>query len=266
MDFLSSDEHNKDLRERLLAEQKLVERNRKIFAFFSMSILEIWEHFTVDQDLKEIVFIRSEVTAQSFIRHLQQGKTINEFESFYPKLNSTSLDVLYKAFNPKGDCDNDMIGQLQRKSIPLVSSHNIKQFIEIGQYLKATENDDQVIDLESKSITQFIKKLNQATSYLIIGGIAVNHHGHIRCTKELDIWCSRPQDLMFLKVPKYVNIFFDLDTLTMRHFWGCYYRSERIILEGHTLQIIGFDDLLFEKRSRHSILDQSDILHLEKTK
>ncbi|MEP3388739.1 MAG: DUF6036 family nucleotidyltransferase [Reichenbachiella sp.] len=254
-----NDEYNERFRKHLKAEQKQVEQNRLIFAYFSMSVLDFWEHCTMDKESKEIVFIGSKVTTRSFINHLLKNRPVKEFEERYPEICTTSLEVLGKSFNPKGDCDNDLIGKLQQKSLPEASAENINQFIELRNYIKTTDDRNDILDLTSKAMLQFLKNLNQATSYLIVGGLAVNHHGHIRITQNLDVWCSRPQDIAFIEIPENVNMFFDMSTLGMRHFWGCYYRSEEIDFNGIRLRFIGIEDLLVEKRGRNSIIDQSDI-------
>jgi hypothetical protein len=47
----------------------------------------------------------------------------------------------------------------------------------------------------NKDFKEFIELLNvHKVEYLVIGGYAVDYHGHPRCTKDIDFWIRLTKD------------------------------------------------------------------------
>lgn len=122
--------------------------------------------------------------------------------------------------------------------------------------------------------------------YLIVGGYAVGFHGHVRYTKDLDIWIeATPQNAKrvlhaldefgfasvglteadFLEPGSVIQLGYPpnrLDLLTQPDgvtFVDCWSARETVDLDGVTANVIGFDDLVANKRASGRARDLADI-------
>lgn len=134
---------------------------------------------------------------------------------------------------------------------------------------------------------EFIKCLNAAAvRYLVIGGYAVMHHGHIRPTKDIDIWVE-PDGENSERVVDAIKRFgfgglgytssdfrepgffvrfgrppLQIDILTSSpevEFAGCYARRETVDADGVAVSVIGRDDLIASKYGAGRPQDLADI-------
>lgn len=128
--------------------------------------------------------------------------------------------------------------------------------------------------------------------YLIIGGYAVGFHGHVRYTKDLDIWIeateANAQRVLraldefgfssvglttadFLVPGSVIQLGYPpnrLDLLTQPDgvtFVECWNARESVDLDGLTVNLIGFDDLIANKRASGRQRDLADIEDLGAT-
>lgn len=122
--------------------------------------------------------------------------------------------------------------------------------------------------------------------YLIVGGFAVGVHGHVRYTKDLDIWVdATPENAArliqvledfgfgdlglaaedFLQPGNVVQLGYPpnrLDLLTQPSgvtFTDCWDARLRVELGGVTANVMGFDDLIKNKRASGRLRDLADI-------
>lgn len=123
--------------------------------------------------------------------------------------------------------------------------------------------------------------------YLIIGGYAVGFHGHVRYTKDLDVWVEPTVDNAELVLaaleefgfrslglttsdltspdtviqlgypPNRIDLLTEPSGVTFEECWS---RRERVLLNHElTVNIIGFDDLISNKRESGRPRDLADI-------
>ncbi len=137
---------------------------------------------------------------------------------------------------------------------------------------------------------EFLKLLNdRGVDYLVIGAYAVNFHGYIRSTDDIDIWIAiRPDNAHRLvealrafgfDVPKLRDELFLLPDKLVRlgsppvrieiattisgvQFDECYSRSVEAVLDGITTRIISLADLRKNKRAAGRGKDLVDLEHL----
>ena len=122
--------------------------------------------------------------------------------------------------------------------------------------------------------------------YLIVGGFAAGVHGHVRYTKDLDIWIEPTVGNSRLVIDVLRQFGFGelglcaadfqapgnviqlgyppnrLDLLTQPSgvsFDDCWSRRIRVDLGGVTANVIGFDDLIANKRASGRLRDLADI-------
>jgi predicted nucleotidyltransferase len=146
--------------------------------------------------------------------------------------------------------------------------------------------------LESLKFLDGLEKFK--VEYLIIGGVAVNIHGFQRATADLDIWFN-PTEVNFKKLLSCCNALgYDISDLEKHtkslsetiiriplesfsiemlpfldgknEFYDLYGRSDSITIEGQTVRVISYDDLIASKANVHRAKDLEDIAQLERRK
>jgi predicted nucleotidyltransferase len=141
----------------------------------------------------------------------------------------------------------------------------------------------------------FLDGLERANvEYLIIGGVAVNIHGFQRATGDLDIWFNPTKEnfkrllICFQKLGYDISDF-EKSTKTLSEtiirlplesfyiemlpfldgksdFDSIHKRSDSITVEGLTVKVISYDDLIACKANVHRAKDLEDIAQLERRK
>ncbi len=144
----------------------------------------------------------------------------------------------------------------------------------------------------SADFVDFLRLLTEKdVDYLIIGGFAVGHYGYVRNTGDFDIWI-RPTDrnaeltaealeefgyalkeasLPYLRNPGKILRMgmppFRLEVSTSIdgvEFDDCFPRRETVQHEGLTINFIGYDDLIANKKASGRLKDLADVEELEK--
>ena len=143
----------------------------------------------------------------------------------------------------------------------------------------------------SQDFREFIELLikNEA-EYLIVGGYAVGIHGHPRYTGDLDIWLNatpqnaaqilksvnefgfasfkltkedftKPGNVIQLGYPPLrIDLLTEIDGVT---FEACFKNRKGVIIEGLTVNFIGYNDLLKNKKESGRPRDIDDIDNLK---
>lgn len=143
----------------------------------------------------------------------------------------------------------------------------------------------------SQDFREFIELLikNEA-EYLIVGGYAVGIHGHPRYTGDLDIWLNatpqnaaqilksvnefgfasfkltkedftKPGNVIQLGYPPLrIDLLTEIDGVT---FEACFKNRKEVIIEGLTVNFIGYNDLLKNKKESGRPRDIDDIDNLK---
>lgn len=138
---------------------------------------------------------------------------------------------------------------------------------------------------------EFVELLEKnEVAYLIVGGYAVGYHGYPRFTGDLDIWLKVSADnaqkiiktidqfgmsSLSLTVadfmthdnivqigfpPLRIDLLSDIDGVT---FDECFTNKERVDHDGFVYNIIGYDDLIKNKKASNRGVDKGDIENLE---
>ena len=142
---------------------------------------------------------------------------------------------------------------------------------------------------------KFLEGLEKGlVEYLIIGGVAVNIHGFQRATGYLDIWFNPTNEnfqkllICFEKLGYDISDFkknnkalsetvirlplesFYIEMLPFldgkSDFYSVYGRADSITVEGLTVKVISYDDLIMCKANAHRAKDLEDIAQLERRK
>lgn len=144
----------------------------------------------------------------------------------------------------------------------------------------------------SADFADFLRLLTEkGVDYLIIGGFAVSHYGYVRNTGDFDIWirltddnaaltaealedfgyASKDESLPFLKNPGKILRMgmppFRLEVSTSIdgvEFDDCFPRRETVEHEGMTINFIGYNDLIANKKASGRLKDLADVEELEK--
>ena len=142
----------------------------------------------------------------------------------------------------------------------------------------------------SQDFREFIESLiKNNAEYLIVGGYAVGIHGHPRYTGDLDIWLNptpenaerllqsvnefgfssfqlatkdfiTPGNIIQLGYPPLrIDLLTEIDGVT---FSGCFQNRKEVIIDGLTINFIGYEDLLKNKKQSGRLRDIDDINHL----
>jgi predicted nucleotidyltransferase len=137
---------------------------------------------------------------------------------------------------------------------------------------------------------EFLRLLNSVeVRYLLIGGYAVNFHGHYRTTGDMDIWIAvDPENArrvsevlrkfgfsaqsvppnMFLEVGKIFRFGITpvrIELLTLPdgiEFESCYSRRINAEIDGVPVSVIALPDLIANKRASGRPKDHDDLLNL----
>lgn len=143
----------------------------------------------------------------------------------------------------------------------------------------------------SQDFREFVELLiKNKAEYLIVGGYAVGIHGHPRYTGDLDIWVNpTPENAAkilhcvnqfgfasyaltaadFMKEGNVVQLGYPpvrLDILTQLdgvEFEACFKSRKEVQLEGIVVNVIGYDDLLKNKKASGRARDLDDIDNLK---
>lgn len=126
--------------------------------------------------------------------------------------------------------------------------------------------------------------------YMVVGGIAVAIHGHVRYTKDLDVWfrgsednaarlvralgdfgiVTRPETLSEFCKPRAIlvlgkepNAIELINFADGVDFDDCYRRHVVVPLAGAQVAVIGLDDLRTNKKAVGRLQDLADIEHLD---
>lgn len=136
-----------------------------------------------------------------------------------------------------------------------------------------------------------MKLLNdRRIEYLLIGGYAVALYGHVRATKDLDLWLAAdpvsqdkladvlaafgfpredlPQPLFtpkktVLRMGVPPNRLELLSRITGAEFRDCFARRQMVDIDGISVPVISLEDLLHNKRSTGRAGDKADVERLE---
>ncbi len=143
----------------------------------------------------------------------------------------------------------------------------------------------------SQDFREFIELLiKNKAEYLIVGGYAVGIHGHPRYTGDLDIWLNatpqnaaqilksvnefgfasfkltkedftKPGNVIQLGYPPLrIDLLTEIDGVT---FEACFKNRKEVIIEGLTVNFIGYNDLLKNKKESGRPRDIDDIDNLK---
>ncbi|MEZ5040613.1 MAG: nucleotidyltransferase [Saprospiraceae bacterium] len=147
-------------------------------------------------------------------------------------------------------------------------------------------------DIFNADFKDFIKSLNNnEVEYILVGGYAVIIHGYNRTTGDMDIWVNRTKE-NYEKIVKSFHEFgmpiFDMteknflykdefdvfsfgippisiDLMTNvkgLEFKKCFKKAEFQHLEGISIKVLHFNDLIRAKKASNRSKDQDDIEHL----
>lgn len=144
-----------------------------------------------------------------------------------------------------------------------------------------------------KELAEFCSILNKnQVEYMVIGGIAVNLHGYTRATGDADIWYL-PTEKNFRNLIRSIQTFGydtgDLERLENYHtkgfiriplerfsiellsiidgnieFSAALQRAEKIVIDGISIPVMGYDDLIQNKIMSRRSKDMEDIKQLER--
>jgi len=143
----------------------------------------------------------------------------------------------------------------------------------------------------SQDFREFIALLiKNKAEYLIVGGYAVGFHGHPRYTGDLDIWLNpspRNAALILMSVnefgftsfnlsvtdftkpgnviqlgypPLRIDLLTEIDGVT---FHACFENKREVVIDGLSVNFIGYEDLLKNKRESGRPKDIDDIDNLK---
>ena len=133
--------------------------------------------------------------------------------------------------------------------------------------------------------------LDADVRFLVIGAYAVAFHGHVRATKDIDLWVKadpenakrafralalfgaplggvEPGDLLdpetVLQIglpPRRVDILSEIEGVQFDDAWR---RREQLDLDGLLVPVLGLDDLIEAKRATNRSQDRADVEALER--
>ncbi|NMM50333.1 nucleotidyltransferase [Marinigracilibium pacificum] len=169
-----------------------------------------------------------------------------------------------------------------------------------GVYESNSDNDPiQIMDISNIAVKQIFKTLEDLkVDYMIIGGLATVFYGHIRTTKDLDIWMKEvPANISILVnalkisnipfIDSYLNVklisgrsiltigkdkeivvnFMEyIKAYKNEDFLKCYKRATRSRFQDIQLTIISLKDLIWEKEHFGRYKDLYDVKQLRKFK
>ncbi len=149
--------------------------------------------------------------------------------------------------------------------------------------------------LFDQEVQKFLKTLNsKKVEYLVVGGFAVNYHGYIRATGDLDLWwnptgsnfkkvleaiqefgfdCSDVEHLQkydqvksLIRLP--LNEHFDIELLSLIDgkftFGEAFQSANETVIKDIPIKVIDYVHLIKNKLGAHRAKDLHDIAELEK--
>ncbi len=151
-------------------------------------------------------------------------------------------------------------------------------------------------DLFDSEIISLFKSLNeQAVKYILVGGLAVNYHGFIRSTGDVDVWIDDSKTNrnnfvnalnnygiegaeIFYKSPfvagyteitldngVYIDLMSDLQFFKKENFEECYRLAPKFnIFENITIKVLHINTLISEKEKSNRPKDNLDAQELKK--
>ena len=151
-------------------------------------------------------------------------------------------------------------------------------------------------DLFDSEIISLFKSLNeQAVKYILVGGLAVNYHGFIRSTGDVDVWIDDSKTNrnnfvnalknygiegaeIFYKLPfvagcteitldngVYIDLMSDLQFFKKENFEECYHLAPEFnIFENIIVKVLHINTLIAEKEKSNRPKDNLDAQELKK--
>jgi hypothetical protein len=152
------------------------------------------------------------------------------------------------------------------------------------------------VNLFEEELESFFAILNQhRVRYILVGGLAVNYHGHSRTTADVDIWIddsdNNREKLVkalnafgvegaeaFLTYPLiagyaeillnggiYVDLMADLVLLKQLNFEECYQLADQFLTsENISIHVLHINKLIEEKEKSDRLKDMDDVIQLKK--
>ena len=150
--------------------------------------------------------------------------------------------------------------------------------------------DDVRLNTDWKDFITLLEK--HRVEYLVVGGAAVNAHGFVRLTEDLDFWLARNaanagrvlaatlefgwsdpalsiaallepgQVFMLGRKPNRIDL---LTSISGVEFEACYPRRVPGLLDGVAIPLIALEDLLANKRASGRLRDLGDVEEFEKS-
>ena len=145
----------------------------------------------------------------------------------------------------------------------------------------------------ARDFQDFLKSLrSHGVEYLLIGGYAVGFYGYPRFTGDMDIWLRQtPENVArvigalkefgftegvspdlfaepgsMVRVGAWPNLLEIITSISGAEFDECYLRRATVDVNGIPVDVIGYDDLLVNKRASGRLKDLADLEMLEKNK
>ena len=143
----------------------------------------------------------------------------------------------------------------------------------------------------TQDFREFLQLLNsEKIDYLLLGGYAVALYGHIRPTKDMDVWVAMDAGNLARLIEALVKFGFRRESLSPEVFTGrqsvfrmgfppnrleiltqpsgvefqdCYSRRKVMEIDGVLVPVISYDDLLRNKRASNREKDLRDVAILE---
>lgn len=144
-----------------------------------------------------------------------------------------------------------------------------------------------MVESIGKDFKEFIELLNKNNvEYLVVGGYAVAFHGHIRATKDIDIWVEATEENAdriitalhefgfgsvdirkddFVKPDSIIQLGYPpnrIDILTSLKgvvFEECFKQKHKIVISNVTINYIDLENLLKNKKSVGRLRDLADV-------
>ncbi len=146
----------------------------------------------------------------------------------------------------------------------------------------------------TQDFKEFLNLLNsEKIEYLLIGGYAVALYGHVRPTKDMDVWVSIAPANLDRLITALIKFGFARDQMKKERFTGpqtvfrmgfppnrieiitvisgvdfdqCYPRKTMLEIDGVTVPVISYDDLARNKSASNRLTDRADVEQLAKAR
>ena len=167
---------------------------------------------------------------------------------------------------------------------------SIDERLELFRQFRARIGDDVRLNTDWKDFISLLQR--HEVEFLVIGGAAVNAHGFVRMTEDLDFWLARTRAnaqrvmhavvefgwsdpaltvdallepgkvFMLGRKPNRIDL---LTSISGVEFDDCYPRRVPGVLDGVQIPLIGLDDLLANKRATGRLRDLGDVEEFAKS-